>query len=231
MNDTSHEQARPRDTVIFDIDGTLIDSNYHHALAWARAFRRIDLVLPLWEIHRGIGMGGDQFVEHVAGADVEREHGDMLRKAWADEFAPMQDEVRPLPGSHDVLEAMRDAGFAVVLASSGNPDNVSHALDLLDAREIIEGFTTSEDVRRTKPAPDLLKAALDKASGDRPIMIGDSVWDVEAANRISVPSIAVLTGGFAESELAEAGAAVVHRSLADLAASIGTGLLQRPVGR
>ncbi len=218
----------PRDTIVLDVDGTLIDSNYQHALAWYRAFRRFDIVIPLWQLHRGIGMGGDQFVAHVSSDAVEAEHGEALREAWGEEFEPMLAEVAPLPGARDLLVAVNEAGFNVVLASSGKPEHVEHSLDLLDARELAEGWTTADDVEQTKPEPDLLKAALAKTAGANPVMVGDSVWDVEAAKRIDVPTLTLRTGGFSADELLEAGAADVFDSLVALRASIGTGLLTRP---
>jgi phosphoglycolate phosphatase-like HAD superfamily hydrolase len=213
---------------LVDVDGTLVDSNYQHSLAWYRAFRRVGLVFPLWRIHRHIGMGGDQFVPSLAGDTVEREHGDELRAAWAEEFDPLLPEVAPVDGAHDLLADLRDAGVRVVLASSGKPEHVDAFLDLVDGRDVAEAWTTSEDVERTKPAPDLLAVALEKlaetgrpAAGDADVVvIGDSTWDCVAAGRLGARSLAVRTGGFARDELLEAGAEDVYDSLPDLAKAV-----------
>ena len=207
--------TRP-DTAILDIDGTLVDTNYHHALAWYRAFRGLDLVIPAWRLHRHIGMGGDQMVAAVAGDDVEEQHGDELWDAWTEEFAPLIDEIAPLPGARELLEEVRRRGYRLVLASSGKPDHTDHYLDLLDARSLAEAWTTSKDVDATKPAPDLLEVAMSKVDGGRPVLVGDTTWDCIAARRIDVPAVAVLTGGFSAEELRAAGADWVFDSLVDL---------------
>jgi HAD superfamily hydrolase (TIGR01549 family) len=128
----------------------------------------------------------------------------------------MLDEIEPIAGARDLLLALREANYAVVLASSGKPEHIDHYLDLLDAREIVRGWTTAEDVEETKPAPDLLRVALDKAPDSEVITIGDSVWDCRAAERIDVRAIAVLTGGFGEQELRDAGAISVYEDLPEL---------------
>lgn len=208
------------DTALVDIDGTLVDTNYQHTLAWYRAFRRCDIVVPIWQIHRHIGMGGDQIVTAVAGAEAEDRHGDDLRKAWTNQFDSMLDEIVPLAGARELLVELRRRGYRVVLASSGKPEHTDHYLDLIDGRSVVDAWTTSEDVEATKPAPDLLKVALDKVDGTHPLVIGDSVWDCVAAERIGAPAIAVLTGGFSEPELRTAGAGWVFDSLDDLRAGL-----------
>lgn len=203
------------DTAVFDMDGTLVDTNYQHALAWFRAFRRFDITRPVWVIHRHIGMGGDQLVTAVAGDRVEAEHGDDLRSAWSEEFEPMAAEVRPFDGAHDLLADIRRRGFRLVLASSGESSQVEAFLDLLDARDLVEAWTTSADAEATKPSPELIEVAVGKVDGARAVMVGDSTWDLLAAGKIDVPSIAVRTGGFSEAELRDAGAAQVFDSLTD----------------
>jgi HAD superfamily hydrolase (TIGR01549 family) len=204
------------DTAVLDVDGTLVDTNYHHALAWYRAFRRFDVTLPVWRLHRAIGMGGDQLVSAVAGQRFEDEHGDDVRAGWAREFEPMLDEVRPFDGVRDLLEELRRRDLNVVLASSGAPDHVEVYLDLFGGRDLAQAWTTSEDVERTKPAPDLLGAAVKKVGGGSPVVIGDSVWDFEAAGRAGYPGYAIRTGGFAVEELREAGARDVFDSVTEL---------------
>jgi len=203
-------------TALINIDGTLVDSNYQNAIAWDRAFRTQGLTLPLWQLHRHLGMGGDQFVAAVAGDDVERTSGAALRDEWKRQFQEFLDEIRPANGARPLLERLRRDGWTTVLASSGAADHTDHYLDLLAARDLLDGWTTSADVDATKPSPDLLHVALDKAGGGDAVLIGDSPWDVEAARRAGLPTICVLTGGFAESELLDAGASRVFRSLADL---------------
>lgn len=204
------------DTVVFDVDGTLVDTNYQHALAWYRAFRDKDITIPLWRLHRHIGMGGDQFVGAVAGKDVEERHGDGLREAWKEEFAPMLEEIQPLPHARELLVEVKQRGLRLVLASSGAPEHVEHYLDLLDARDISDAWTDSGDVEKTKPAPDLIEVAIAKVEGAQAVMIGDSTWDCVAAAKLSVPSYAVRTGGFSPEELQEAGARAVYDSLVEL---------------
>lgn len=210
------------DMVVFDVDGTLVDTNYHHTIAWFRAFQRYDVTPALWRIHRAIGMGGDQLVEAVAGEDVENRHGDDLRAAWTEEYDTLLPEVQPFEGARELLSAVRERGRSLVLASSGEAKHVDHYLELLDARDIAEAWTTSEDAEETKPAPDLVQTAMSKVQGRSAVMIGDSTWDAEAAKRIDVPTYAVRTGGFSVEELQEAGARKVYDSLKDLHQDLAT---------
>ncbi|HEX2128222.1 MAG TPA: HAD family hydrolase [Solirubrobacterales bacterium] len=197
---------------ILDVDGTLVDTNYHHAIAWYRAFREHDLAPPVWVIHRHIGMGGDQLVSSVAGEAVEERAGDSIREAEKRLYRELIDEVRPFEGAHELIEELKRRGHAVVLASSANGDDVEHYIDLLEARELADAWTTSDDVESTKPEPDLVAAAMQKAGELSAVMVGDTTWDVEAAARAELKTICVLTGGFAEAELREAGAIDVFAS-------------------
>ena len=201
---------------ILDIDGTLVDTNYHHAIAWYRAFRAHGVVLPLWRIHRHIGMGSDQLVAALVGEDFDAAQGDDVRDAETEHYMELIEEVEPLEGARDLLVRLDSHGYAIVLASSAKQEEVDHYLDLLDARELAKGWTTSADVEKTKPEPDLVAAAIEKAGGGPAVMLGDSTWDCEAANRLDVLTIGVLTGGFSELELREAGAVCVFASLAEL---------------
>jgi HAD superfamily hydrolase (TIGR01509 family) len=201
---------------ILDIDGTLVDTNYHHAVAWFRAFRRLDLTLPLYRIHRHIGMGSDQLVGALAGEDFERAHGDAVRALEGDLFMELIDEVRPLAEARELLTELKQRGHALVLASSAKQHEVDHYVDLLDASELADGWTTSADVEKTKPEPDLVAAAVEKAGGGTAVMVGDSTWDCEAAKRAGLETIGVLTGGFSREELRGAGAACVFERLEDL---------------
>ncbi len=208
-------------TMIFDVDGTLVDSNYQHVLAWYRAFRGVGITLPVWRIHRHIGMGGDQLVTALCGKDAEDEVGEEIRSDEKDLYAELIDEVEPIEGARDLIVELRDREHDVVLASSAKPDEVEHYIDLLDARELAHAWTTQADVDATKPAPDLVRAALERAQGDGTddggaFMVGDSTWDCVAAGRAGVPTLALLTGGFADAELREAGASAVFESLDEL---------------
>lgn len=203
---------------ILDIDGTLVDTNYQHALAWFRALCQFDLVLPIWRIHRHLGMGGDQVVAALCGDEVERRHGDAIREAEGDRYGELIGEVRTMDGSRELIVALKDRGHTVVLASSAKADEVEHYVGLLDARDLVDGWTTSADVEQTKPAPDLVHAALDRAGGEanEAVMVGDTPWDVKAAAAADVETLAVVTGGFSEQELRESGAAAVFESVAEL---------------
>jgi HAD superfamily hydrolase (TIGR01549 family) len=201
---------------ILDIDGTLVDSNYQHTIAWYRALRQHGHVLPIWRIHRHIGMGSDQLVASLCGDDVEARQGDDIRDAEKALYMALIDEVEPLAGARDLMVDLKRAGRRIVLASSAKPDEVEHYLDLLDARGLADAWTTAGDVERTKPEPDLVHAALDHAGEDSAVMVGDSTWDCEAAKRAGVQTIAVLTGGFSEQELTDAGAVAVFHSIEDL---------------
>jgi HAD superfamily hydrolase (TIGR01549 family) len=201
---------------ILDVDGTLVDTNYHHTVAWYRAFRRHGIVLPLWRIHRHIGMGGDQVVAALAGQEVEVEQGDDVRAAEKTLYRALIEEVEPFDGARELMADLKERGHAVVLASSAKEDEVDHYLDLLGARDLVDGWTTSADVEATKPEPDLVLAAIEKAGGGEAVMVGDTTWDCEAAGRAGVATLAVRTGGFSAQELEEAGAAAVFESIAEL---------------
>jgi HAD superfamily hydrolase (TIGR01549 family) len=205
---------------ILDVDGTLVDTNYHHALAWYRAFRRNGIILPVWRLHRHVGMGGDQLVGAVAGDEAEEGKGDDIRAAEKELYSELIGEVEPFEGARELLSELKERGHVVVLASSAKEDELDHYLDLLDARELADDWTTSADVEATKPHPDLVLAAQEKAGGGEAVMIGDTPWDCEAARRAGVATMAVLTGGFAEEELRGAGAVAVFESIADLRARL-----------
>jgi len=201
---------------ILDVDGTLVDSNYQHAIAWFRAFREHGVTPPIWRIHRHIGMGGDQLVGAVAGDDVEAEHGDAIRDAEGRSYSELIGEVCAFEGAAELIATLAGRGVEVVLASSAKEDEVGRYIELLDCTELISAYTTSDDVEQTKPEPDLIHAALERITGAEAVMVGDSTWDVEAARRAGVPTIAVLTGGFSAAELEEAGAEGVYASVVEL---------------
>jgi len=206
---------------ILDIDGTLVDTNYQHAIAWFLAFKQHEVFLPVWRIHRHIGMGGDQLVEALAGKEVDEEKGDDIRAAEKALYLASIESVEPFEGARKLIEDLKGDGRQVVLASSAKEQEVDHYLDLLDAREIADDWTTSADVEETKPQPDLVVAALKKLGTEDAVMVGDTPWDIKAAQKADVPTLAVLTGGFSEDELEEAGAVAVFASIEDLRQRIG----------
>lgn len=209
-----------RPAAILDIDGTLVDTNYQHAVAWYMAFRQHDVFLPVWRIHRHLGMGGDQLVVALAGEDFDEESGDAVRAAHDALYLASIQSVSTLPGARELIEELKRRGNPVVLASSAKAQEADHYLDLLDARELVDAWTTSEDVEQTKPEPDLVHAALAKLGCEEGVMVGDTPWDVRAAAKADVPTIAVLTGGFSTEELREAGAHDVFESIEDLCAAL-----------
>jgi HAD superfamily hydrolase (TIGR01549 family) len=198
---------------IFDIDGTLVDTNYQHALSWYRAFRANGIIVPIWQIHRAIGMGSDRVVSHLAGEQVERELGEALRDAEGSEYQQLIGEVEPMMGAHELLGDLKRRGHPIILASSAEQDDVERYIELLQANDFVDAYTTSADVKASKPEPDIVNAATEKGGGGPAVMVGDSTWDCRAATRAGVPSIAVLTGGFSEQELTQAGASTVFDSV------------------
>ncbi len=207
---------------IVDVDGTLVDTNYHHTIAWGRALYEHEATVPLWRIHRHIGVGGDKFVAAVGGAELERRCGDSVRDAEQRIYRELIGEVRPLDGARELLVELRERGHRVVLASSASGWEVDHYLDLLDAREVAHDWTSADDVEETKPDPDLLAAAMRKGGTTTAVMIGDTVWDVEAAGRAGIKAVGVLTGGFSDAELRAAGAVDVFESPAELCERLDT---------
>jgi HAD superfamily hydrolase (TIGR01509 family) len=206
---------------ILDIDGTLVDTNYHHAIAWYRAFRQHELIVPIWRIHRAIGMGGDQLVGHLVGEEKDEELGDDIRTAEKALYLAFIQEASPLEGARGLIEDLKGRGSTVVLASSAKQNELDHYLDLLDARDLADDWTSSADVEQTKPEPDLVVAALEKAGTEDAVMVGDTTWDIEAAKKAGIPTVAVRTGGFGVDELEAAGAAAVFDSIVELRERIG----------
>lgn len=204
---------------ILDIDGTLVDSNYQHAIAWSRAFRELDMMLPIWRIHRHIGMGGDKLVEALTDEAFEREHGDAPSESEHGLYAELIEEVALIDGATDLIARLREDGIRVVLASSAPGDEVEHYLGLLGGPDAVDAWTAADDVDETKPEPELVETALGDADPAQAVMVGDTVWDARAAARAEVGFVGVLTGGFSSNELVEAGAAVVHPSVAELVSS------------
>jgi HAD superfamily hydrolase (TIGR01549 family) len=162
-------------------------------------------------------MGGDQYVAAVAGDDVDKQIGDEVREEWEKQFDGVIDEIAAFAGAHGFVVELKRCGHRVVLASSSISKHAEHFVDLLDVREFVDGWTTKDDVEATKPEPDLVKAALAKAGSDDAVMVGDTPWDIEAARKAGLATIAVLSGGaYSEAELRDAGAVAVFRSVKEL---------------
>lgn len=210
---------------ILDLDGTLVDSNYQHAIAWYRAFRgawRDTAPGPYPSPYRN----GRRPIRPGAGRPrVRRTVRDKAREAEARHFAPMMEEVACFEGATDLLRALHESGHQVVLATSARPAEVDHYLGLLDARGLADAWTTAEDVRATKPEPDLVVAAMEKVGANLGTMVGDSTWDGKAARAAGVGAIGILTGGFSERELHESGCADVYQSVHDLLEHLGQAAL------
>lgn len=211
--------ARPG--VVFDVDGTLVDSNYLHVMAWHCAFRDKQVVVPMRRIHQLIGMGSDLLVKEAIGRSL-----DGAAESHAEHYRRLSGTVQPLEGASDLLRAIRGMGLGVVLASSGDRRDVDDAIDMLGVSDILDGSTSADDAEEAKPSPDIVQAAVERADLDpqRAVFVGDSTWDVEAATRVGLPTISFLTGGVPEADLRDAGAVEVYDGpdhlLAELSGSL-----------
>jgi HAD superfamily hydrolase (TIGR01509 family) len=232
---TSREGAEDAPALLLDLDGTLVDTAYLHTIAWQRALTACGFAVPTAHVHRLVGMGGDQLVAALLGDSVEEAQGDSLRAGWQREYEPLLPEVRALPGASALIHQAEASGWGVVFASSSPATHLKLYLDLLGASDLRDRATTSDDVDRTKPAPDLIEVALGIAGTRRALLVGDSPHDVRAAARAGVPCICVRSGGYGDEELTEAGASrtydtpqeVVQRfhELAGLVSATGAGAL------
>jgi HAD superfamily hydrolase (TIGR01509 family) len=204
-------------TVLLDVDGTLVDNSYLHTVAWWEACRDHAIDASMAVIHRLIGMGGDQMVPALIGRDMPE-----LDEAHARHYQARIHEVPVLPGATELLAELHRRGATIAVATSGNPPDLRVLLAKIPTSSLIDHVITSEDVGASKPAPDLALVAL-RVSGAEPgsaVFIGDTRWDVEAAGRAGVRTVCVLSGGWAEAELHEAGAMDVRDDCAALLASL-----------
>jgi HAD superfamily hydrolase (TIGR01509 family) len=201
--------------VLFDIDGTLVDSNYLHVHAWVRAFQDVDRPVDAWRVHRGIGMGSSLLLEELLGEDAET-LGDEAKERHSTYYGELADLQRLLPGARELVTAVADTGARTVLATSAAPNELERLQKVLDLGDVLTGITSDKDVEEAKPEPDLVQAALAIAdvAPERAVLIGDTIWDVEAAARAGVRCVGVLTGGVSEAELRDAGAVAVYRDAA-----------------
>ncbi|WP_435745680.1 HAD family hydrolase [Nocardioides sp. SYSU DS0663] len=216
----SQPTGRRPDTVVLDLDGTLVDSVYVHVACWKAAFRDVGIDVPAHRLHRAIGMGGDRLVTAVSNESVERSVGDELRARHGQHIDAHFHEITVLEGAGDLLEALRDAGLDVVLASSGEREQTDRLLDLVPGAHLIQETVSGSEAEESKPAPDLLAASLARVDATRSFAVGDSVWDAKAAAAAGIPVVGFLTGGFSTAELRDAGAALVHDGPAALAAAL-----------
>lgn len=221
-----------RGAVLFDVDGTLVDTTYLHTVAWWEALRQKGRLVPMSLIHRTIGMGSDQLLERLLGEGHDREEAASAGAAHHALYAEYWPRLAPLEGAADLLRACAGRGWTVVLASSARGDELAVMRRAVDADDAVTAATSSDDVEASKPAPDLVRSALDHArvAPDRAVFVGDTVWDVVACSRAGVPCLGVLSGGLTRQELLEAGAAEVYEDPADLLARLDESLLGRPPG-
>jgi HAD superfamily hydrolase (TIGR01509 family) len=218
--------------VLFDVDGTLVDTPYLHAVCWWEAMRQAGHTASMATIHRAVGMGSAELLDHVLGSDRDRSEDEQLKAAHLALSAQYWSRLRPLPGAADLLRACAGRGLAVVLASSANPTELAVLRSALDADDAITAATSAADAEAAKPAPDILQAALDQArvSPDDAVFVGDAVWDGIAASRLGVPFVALTCGGTSAAELREHGAVEVYQDPADLLRSLDQSAIARLAG-
>jgi HAD superfamily hydrolase (TIGR01549 family) len=210
---------------IFDVDGTLVDSNELHVESWERAFRHFGKRFSREQLRAHIGKGSDQYLpEFLSAREIERFGKKLDRyrsELFKKEYLP---RVQPFPKVRELFQRVRDDRKRIVLASSGKKSDTKHYIKLLKINNLIDGYTSADDADRSKPAPDLFSAALDKVnvSPDEAITVGDTRFDIEAAGKAGLVTVALLCGGTSESVLREAGAIAIYRAPADLLAHYDT---------
>jgi HAD superfamily hydrolase (TIGR01509 family) len=220
--------AAPFETVLFDIDGTLVDTNYLHAIAWRRGFADAGFDVPTARIHRHIGMGAGLLMEELIGQER-----DDVKAGWRRHFDALKPEIRAFAGAADLLRDIRGRGMRVVLASSSEEADLDALLAALDAEDAIDCVTSAGDVGEAKPSPEVFEVAMRKAScdPDRTVVVGDTTWDVEAARRAGLGCIGVLTGGISRGELEAAGALAVYRDVGEILSRLDETPLVSSAGR
>lgn len=204
--------------VLFDVDGTLVDTTYIHAVCWAEALHQGGHDVPAAAAHRAIGMGSAELLDHLLGEDRDRDQDSQLEAIHLALYKLTWGRLRPLPGAVELLRTCAGRRLAPVLVSSAKADELAVLRRALDADDVIHAATSSSDADSGKPAPDILQAALDQADLDpaRVVFVGDAVWDGEAAARAGVPFVGVTCGGTSAAELREAGAVEVWRDPGEL---------------
>lgn len=229
MADGTAETSGRRHGVLFDVDGTLVDSNYQHTLAWWQAFRRFGHDVPMAEIHRAIGMGGDKLVAHLLCEDRDADQDAELDATHGAVFSTYWPGLRSFEGAADLVRRCADDGLTVVLASSASQQELGVLRGIIGADEAISAATSSSDAENSKPSPDILRAALDAGGLDAAdaVFVGDSVWDVLAASDLKIPTIGLASGGTSEAELRDAGAVEVYKDIRALLDAFDDGALHR----
>ncbi|MFF5173061.1 HAD family hydrolase [Micromonospora sp. NPDC000089] len=215
-------RREPPTGVLFDVDGTLVDTTYLHTVSWWEALRQAGHPVPMARVHRSIGMGSDKLLDHLLGDERDRDADEQLRAAHDGFFGEYWERLIPLPGAADLLRACADRGLTVVLATSASERELTALRAALDADDVIDTVTSSADAKRSKPSPDILVAALEQSGLDaeRVVFVGDSVWDVAAAGRLGIPCTGLTCGGTSGAELLDAGAVAVYDEPADLLAAL-----------
>jgi HAD superfamily hydrolase (TIGR01509 family) len=210
--------TKPVIGVLFDVDGTLVDSVYLHATAWWQAFRQFGHDVETARIHRAIGMGSDKILDHLLGPDHDTRDDDALRAAHASLYAAHWPALRPLPGARRLLDQCAARGLRNVLATSASKPELEALLRSLDADAVIDLVTSAADAKESKPAPDIVEVALQRSglSAEEVVFVGDSVWDVKAASQLSIPCIGLTSGGVCAAELLDHGAAAIYADPEDL---------------
>jgi HAD superfamily hydrolase (TIGR01509 family) len=209
--------SSPVGAALLDVDGTLVDTTFHHALAWWRACIDCGVPTPLWRLHRLIGMGSDQLLEVIVGEEREE-----LTERWEARFQELKPEVRALPGAAELVERLDARGLAVVYATSGREEDIGHLREVIGADEWVHAAVSSNEVDASKPEPDIFRLALERAgvAATSAVVVGDTVWDAKAAAALGITCIGVRTGGISEAELLGAGAVQVYDDALDLAENL-----------
>ena len=222
----------PLRAVLFDIDGTLVDSNYLHVDAWARAFAEVGEPVDTWRIHRSIGMDSAALLDSLLG-DAAARVGDDAKERHSRYYEEASARLRPLSGARELLAAVKQRGLQVVLATSAPEDELKILLQVLYVDGLLDVVTSSADVETAKPEPDLIQVALQKAgvSADEAVMVGDAVYDVLAATAAGVTTLGLRSGGVADAELVGAGAARVYDDPAALLAALDQALRLGEISR
>jgi HAD superfamily hydrolase (TIGR01509 family) len=215
--------------VLFDVDGTLVDTTYLHTVAWWEALRQHDNDVPMARIHRSIGMGSDNLLEHLLGKDRDQDLDEQLSNAHDILYGAWWERLRPLPGAPELLRACAGRGLAVVLASSAKEPELAQLRRVVGADDVVTAATSSSDAKKSKPAPDILQAALDQSDVDpeRCLFVGDAVWDVRAAAKLDIPCIGLTCGGTSAAELKDAGAIATYDDPAALLADLDNSPIAR----
>lgn len=204
--------------VLFDVDGTLVDTTYLHAVCWAEALRQGGHAVSTNAVHRAVGMGSGEMLEHLLGDDRDASADEALRCAHLALYKQYWGRLRALPRADDLLRGCAERGWRLVLASSASDEELAALCSTLEATDVVHTATSKDDAAAAKPAPDILLAALDRSGlrAQDAVLVGDSVWDALAARRAGLGFVGLECGGTSVAELREAGAAAVHRDPADL---------------